>query len=241
MRAYLEILRQMMELNGTDNGDFKKIAKFLASFTDPVSNKSMSLVWSNSKALYPINERAWANKEILNNLAKELDDLCIKQFPENMSIVIELRKIMITLLTDCTKKSSQEEFDSICKLLQDKFVTLKTISDGFLQKRDHMFQQEFLLVLLFSISSITNSSNDFSDKTFLELSYLSGSSSLSLFNLTFSEKFKPYPKVLENLWTSRNISIESHVHDLFSDTLISNMFGKQLELFQNSFKSSIII
>ncbi|OWB72559.1 hypothetical protein B5S31_g2275 [[Candida] boidinii] len=232
MRAYLEILRQMIELNGTNNDDFRKIQKFLASFTDPVSNKSMSLIWSNSKTLYPINEQSWSNKEILNDLAEELDDLCIKQFPENMNIVIELRKIMITLLTDCTKESSQEEFESVCKLLQDKFVTLKTISDGFLQKRDHMFQQEFLLVLLFSISSITNSSNDFSEKNFLELSYLSGSSSLSLFNLTFSEKFKPYPKVLENLWTSRKLSIESHVHDLFSDTLITNMFGKQQELFR---------
>ena len=163
---------------------------------------SMTLIWNACRSIYPQTAVAWENYEILMKLASRFDEVAFEQFPENVNNVNEFRKMFIELFGACLEKTQNDDFVSMLEVIKDKIEDLAKISTNFLSKRAHSFANNFAELLGFVEANQTyNQQAPLLDHETLTLWLLSNKTTISSVDYQKTELFKPYPKILNSLWS----------------------------------------
>ncbi|GMM27764.1 AAA family ATPase midasin [Martiniozyma asiatica (nom. inval.)] len=185
---------------------------------------SMTIIWNACRSKYPQSSVAWENYEALIDLSKKFDEVALKQFPENTSNVNDFRKLFMSLFDECLEKTQNDDFITILEDIKMKVNDLDALSKEFLNPRTHPFVSLFdsLFGFIESDANYKGLQQEF-DSDILSLALFSKRSTLSLRNLKQTEMFKPFPRILDSLWTSDgNLKIP-----LFDDRFLKNLMKSQ--------------
>lgn len=177
--------------------------KFFSDELKLTRGSSMTVIWNSCRDMYPQTSVAWSNYESLLTLASKFDEVAFEQFSENMSNVNEIRKLFIQLFASCLEKTQNDDFVQMLEIIEKQIESLTSITQGFLNRREHPFVGNFNQVLGFVESGKTFSKQTLTlDSETLNLCLLANKPTAEMQRYEKTEIFKPYPNILSSLWDS---------------------------------------
>lgn len=183
-----------------------KLGNFITDFNSQLkmsTGSSMTLIWNACRGTYPQTASAWKNYELLLKVANDFDRVAYEQFPENIGNVNEFRKMFISLFDACMEKTQQDDFCEILENMKLRINELSSISESFLSKRAHPFEEYFVSLIGFIESKLTFDTSAVKlDSETLSLCLLANKRTEDLIDHENTELFKPFPKIFRSLWNS---------------------------------------
>lgn len=198
------------------------------------SGFSMTKIWEKFRQLYPGSEEGWSQYVTLVSLLNDFDELAQSLYMDTSSEVSSLRMLIVQLHDDIiSNEVSAEDMSKLFDNLAEGMSQLSKIADSFVFKRNNTFKREFNLLSNFlEASSYFNGPESFEKR--LYLSNLGSKSTLSLIKSTNKNLFAPYPRILDNFWsTGSQTQSTSYVAGMFTNELLSTSLTKSTQ-FENN-------
>ncbi|ODV93781.1 hypothetical protein PACTADRAFT_71717 [Pachysolen tannophilus NRRL Y-2460] len=230
LRVYQELISNWIEINKSN----QFFGIYLKNFLNAVNDFSQKLalktgtsigrIWEHFRSAYPSSEQAWINRESIDRLADEFDEVAYEQFSDSAKMVHDLRILILQLYDEAS--TDVEISSELVENLSGSIAQLKEISSKFLNKRIHIFEFEFTLLLNFmECSSITNNEDLVLSNDFLTSSLQSKKHTTSMTRYR-KEIYKPYPIIFDSLWKLKNEDYISFVRGLFMDEFVVSSLKK---------------
>ncbi|KAG7889896.1 hypothetical protein KL936_002570 [Ogataea polymorpha] len=212
LRIYQEKILAWLD-NYTGNGEpLRAVAQSFAKQLELRQGHSMALIWEKCKAVYPATAESWKKYHLVIDATAEFDQVCMEQYSENFEVVANLRQTFVTMLEQSVAGGSVDYLAEI----MEKIAALKQISTSFLNPRKHHYSALFDLMLNFIDLARCSANQPLAmSAENLKLALLAARPTLSLTKWNQST-FKPYPRILDNLWTGD------------SQSKLSGLLGQQL-------------
>lgn len=232
LRVYQNLVRAWLEKfshNSFINSNSSKLVEAIDLFGSAMilsTGSSMSILWECFRDNYPITEKSWSNAKSLFELAAEFDDVIKAQFDDSNEFVKDIRNLMLSVYGGIVAGDFDEnDFENLCLNLSSGISRLREVSSKFIFKRENDFINEFTYLTNFVVSKSYLTKNFEFDKI-ITLSTNSNISTMSLLRMLRKEEFKPYPRVLNNLWIHENGKFLSKVSGLFFNDVIVDTLDK---------------
>lgn len=229
LRVFHSMLKAWFEKN-SEVTMFSKFSKQITSLDlglDLTSGFSMSKLWEKFRQTYPNSALAWDSYVSLMSLLGDLDSLSLKLYPDTYPEISSLRTQIISLHDDIVNNEwNAEELENLFETLSKAIKRLEEICESFVIQRNNEFEDEFAAVSNFlEVNAYFGEQN--LDRQMILANYTSKPTT-SLINNSRSEKYHPYPRILDSLWSVDGA--KSYVKDLFTNNLLSSALTKSVRL-----------
>ncbi|KAH3662481.1 hypothetical protein OGAPHI_005733 [Ogataea philodendri] len=216
LRIYQDKILDWLDDYSGEGSGLRQVVDSFSKQLQLTQGYSMTLIWEKSKDLYPSTPEGWSNYHQLMDVAVEFDEICMEQYSENFEMVTSLRQVFVALFEDCVNGGLIEHLEE----LKQKITALRDISGTFLNQRKHPYTHIFDLVLNFAdlLSCSLGAGLEKSRENY-RFALLAARSTSSLTKWS-QDRFKPYPRIFDQLWTSKG---EPKVVDLLNQTLVEDL------------------
>lgn len=220
LRIYKEVLGNWLVTAPCEQeaSNFEAITNAFDNSINSQRGYSMTILWEKFRIAYPQTAEGWQLWNNIQDLCARFDKVRVQQFKESTQLIETIIFMFAELMNDILT-NNVKDFELLDAKLREGIDSLETISNKFLNKREHFFMNEFdTLVRIQSLyqEGISSLLKNVCSNVSISTSKL----------IKLSSNDHVYPPVFNLLWVKQKDRYISHTNSIISAAFIQNIINK---------------